>query len=139
MNGNGRENMPKFSDFDLDFATGQNGEELVKELLTGGKTVEVKTDIKWKNTGNLYIETICWYNASSEWLPSGLSVTKADYWGFVLEGTVLLVQTEYLRIAVAQYGYPINCNIPPNPSKGYLIKPEHILAIVKEQTRTIDK
>jgi hypothetical protein len=131
--------MPKFSDFDLDFATGQNGEELVKELLTGGKTVEVKTDIKWKNTGNLYIETICWYNTSSEWLPSGLSVTKADYWGFVLEGSVLLVQTEYLRIAVAQYGHPINCNIPPNPSKGYLIKPEHILAVVKEQTRTLDK
>jgi len=52
--------MTKLSDFDLDLAVGQEGEALVEQLLTGGTTVEVKTDLKWKDTGNLYIETVCW-------------------------------------------------------------------------------
>jgi hypothetical protein len=45
----------KNSDFDLDYRNGVQGENLVNTLLTGGKTVEVKTDFKWINTGNLYI------------------------------------------------------------------------------------
>ena len=65
--------MSKLSDFDMDLAKGQEGETLVKELLTGGKTVEVKTDLKWKDTGNLYIETICWSHNNEDWYPSGLS------------------------------------------------------------------
>jgi len=69
--------MSKLSDFDLDLATGQEGEQLVEQLLTGGKTVEVKTDLKWKETGNLYIETVCWSHNNENWYLSGLSSTKA--------------------------------------------------------------
>lgn len=50
--------MSKLSDFDLDLSVGHEGESLVNELLTNGKTIEVKTDLKWKDTGNLYIEKI---------------------------------------------------------------------------------
>ena len=39
--------MAKNSSFDLDFGYGRKGELLVEELLTGGKTVEVKRDRKW--------------------------------------------------------------------------------------------
>lgn len=125
--------MSKLSDFDLDLANGKVGETLVEELLTGGKTIEVKTDLKWKNTGNLYIETICWSHNNQEWYPSGLSTTKAEYWAFVLEGMVLMVLTEQLRKAVTLFGHPITCNIQPNPSKGYLIKPNDVIEFVRSR------
>ena len=116
----------KLSDFDLDLAIGQEGEGLVQQLLTGGTTVEVKTDLKWKETGNLYIETVCWSHNNENWYLSGLSSTKASYWAFVLEGATLLVPTEVLKQVVTARGRAITCNIPPNPSKGYLIKVEDI-------------
>ena len=67
--------------FDVDFARGLVGENLVADL--AGMTVEVKTDyLAWK-TGNFYIET--WqYRAAdaSDKRPSGINVTTADYWCF---------------------------------------------------------
>lgn len=123
--------MSKLSDFDIDLANGQEGEQLVKELLTGGKTIEVKTDLKWKNTGNLYIETICWSHNNEEWYPSGLSATKADYWAFVLNSGAIMVPTEVLKSVVTVRGRAITCNIQPNPSKGYLIRVEDILDALK--------
>lgn len=119
------------SDFDLDLSVGQAGESLVKELLTNGKTVEVKRDMRWKETGNVYIETICWSHNKSEWYPSGLSSSKAAYWAFVLETNVFLVPTETLKQAVASKGRAITCNIQPNPSKGYLIRIEDIINTVR--------
>ena len=122
----------KLSDFDLDLAVGHQGEALVEQLLTGGATVEVKTDLKWKETGNLYIETVCWSHNNENWYLSGLSSTKAQYWAFVLEGTTLLVPTEVLKQVVTARGRAITCNIPPNPSKGYLIKVEDIINYLRK-------
>ena len=119
--------MSNLSDFDLDFLHGQEGEAIVYELLTGGKTIEVKRDRKWKQTGNLYIETECWYNSDNAWKLSGLRVTKADRWAFVLESLVLIVPTEQLVKTIINHGKPITCDIPPNPSRGYLIKVHHLL------------
>ena len=127
--------MSKLSDFDLDLSVGHDGEALVQSLLTGGKTIEVKTDLRWKDTGNLYIETVCWSHNNNEWYPSGLSSTKAKYWAFVLEGAIFMVLTDTLRKAVTLWGHPITCNIPPNPSKGYLIKPERIFQVIQELSK----
>jgi len=77
--------MVKNSSFDLDFGYGRKGEQLVEALLTEGKTVEVKRDRKWWATNNIYIEVECWFNKSKSWEPSGLMVTTAEYWAFVLE------------------------------------------------------
>jgi hypothetical protein len=123
------------SDWDLDFRDGSAGEQLVHGLLTGGQTVEVKTDRRWKDTGNLYIETECWYQASQSWQPSGLSVSKAEYWAFVIEDAILMVKTLQLASYVALEGHPIANNIPPNPSRGYLIKPERLLEEIKKNPR----
>ncbi len=122
----------KNSSFDLDFSYGRVGESLVDELLTGGKTVEVKRDRRWHQTNNVYIEVECWYNNSDSWEPSGLSVSQASYWAFVLESSVHIVLTEVLRSAVAKYGREITCEIPPNKSKGYLITIENLLSETKE-------
>ncbi len=116
----------KNSDFDLDLKFGKEGENTVANLLSI-ETVEVKRDARWKETGNLYIETECWYNASQSWEPSGLSVSKATHYAFVLEGMVVIVPTEDLKTITYANGRPIECKIEPNPSKGYLIKLSHIV------------
>ena len=118
--------MTSKSDWDLDFKFGVEGENLVANLLSVD-TVEVKRDKRWKDTGNLYIETDCWYNRSNTWAESGLSVSKASHWAFVLEDLVLFVKIEDLKAVVKLKGRPIECKIEPNPSKGYLIKVSNIM------------
>lgn len=122
----------KNSSFDLDFSYGKGGENLVEQLLTYGKTVEVKRDRKWWSTNNVYIEVECWYLSSQSWEPSGLSVSKADYWAFVLEKGVVMVPKDHLEYAVKKFGREITCEIPPNRSKGFLITVEDLLTAMRE-------
>ena len=119
----------KDSNWDLDLRAGLTGESKVADLLSLD-TVEVKTDRRWHETGNVYIETECYYVNDDAWKPSGVRVSKATHWAFVLEDSVLIVPLHRLKEAIWELGKPITCNIPPNPSRGYLIKPvvllEHI-------------
>lgn len=65
--------------FDLDLKTGELGEQVVKAGLTG--LVEVKTDRRAHETGNLYIEVYQFSKADrSDKRPSGLATTKAEWW-----------------------------------------------------------
>lgn len=114
--------MSSLSSFDLDFSFGKAGEQLVSDLLTEGKRIEVKRDRKWNITGNVYIETDCFFTKSNAWAPSGLSITEAEYWAFVLHHTVLMLPTTTLWEAVRKFGRDITCEIPPNLSRGYLVK-----------------
>lgn len=75
-------------DFDLDLAIGLQGEALVTSLFSTGIKVEVKRDLKASETGNLAIEVM--YRGK----PSGISTTKADYWAFVLNNSVIFVPTK---------------------------------------------
>jgi len=122
----------KDSNWDLDLRDGLAGESKIADLLSLD-TVEVKTDRRWYQTGNVYIETECWYQSSQTWEPSGIRVSKATHWAFVLEDTVLIVPLGRLIEVVWNEGRPIECNIPPNPSRGYLIKPNVML----ESLRTV--
>jgi hypothetical protein len=121
----------KDSNWDLDLRAGLSGESKVADLLSLD-TVEVKTDRRWWETGNVYIETECWYQSSQSWEPSGIRVTQATHWAFVLEDTVLIVPTVRLKEIVWSSGRPITCNIPPNPSRGYLITPVALLGFIRE-------
>jgi hypothetical protein len=123
--------MTNLSSFDLDFKYGTVGESLVDELLTGGKTVEVKRDRKWVSTGNLYIETECYFKRIEDWAPSGLGVTEASYWAFVLEESTLIIPTTVLRWCVKEFGREITCNIQPNISKGYLITVNDLMSATR--------
>jgi hypothetical protein len=123
--------MTNKSSFDLDFGYGRKGEQLVDELLTGGLTVEVKRDRKWAKTGNLYIETECYFKKIEGWAPSGLGVTEAAYWAFVLEGSTVIVPTDALRWGVKEFGRPIECNIPPNISKGFLVTVDDLMSATR--------
>lgn len=120
----------KRSDFDIDLRYGQEGESYVQSLLNL-ETIEVKRDKRWKNTGNLYIEVWCWSENNSEWYPSGLQATKASHWAFVLEEMVVIVPVAQLIKTVEKYGHKIECSIPPNYSKGFLIKVNDLLQIAR--------
>jgi hypothetical protein len=125
-----------YSDFDLDFTNGREGEQLVEALLTGGKTVEVKRDIRWQDTGNLYIEYTCYYQKSQSWQWSGIMVTKADYWAFVLGEGVLMVPTNLLKQVCMASKRHAETRTPPNPSKGYLITVDDLTMALKQELRT---
>lgn len=121
----------KQSGWDLDYATGLVGERLVNELLTNGKKVEVKRDMRWAETGNVYIECYCYYQSTDSWEESGLLTSQADYWAFVLNETVLMLPYERVVKACLEFGKRIDCKIEPNPSRGYLVKVVDLIAISK--------
>jgi hypothetical protein len=69
--------------FDVDFTRGLIGEELVETFLADlvGNKVEVKTDYRINETGNVYVET--WHYSApdaSDKKQSGINVSEADYW-----------------------------------------------------------
>jgi hypothetical protein len=118
------------SSWDIDFRDGLVGEATVARLLTI-ETVEVKTDRQWKETGNVYIETECYYRSSQEWEPSGIMVSEATHWALVLQDVVLLVARDVLLKAISEWGKPITCDIEPNPSRGFLITPNEIMEYMR--------
>jgi hypothetical protein len=123
----------KRSDFDLDLRFGKAQEVYVNSLLTSPiEKVEVKGDRRWKNTGNVYIEIWCWSHNNKKWFPSGLQRTKATHWSFVLEEMVLIVPIGQLIKAVKQYGSKIECSIPPDYSKGFLVKVTDLMQVAKQ-------
>jgi hypothetical protein len=129
----------KDSNWDLDYRAGLEGESKVADLLHID-TVEVKTDKRWVETGNLYIETECYYQNEDAWKPSGIRVSQATHWGFVLEDSILIVPLHRLKEIVWESGRPITCNIPPNPSRGYLITPGALMEHVRTaRTREIQE
>ena len=68
------------SNFDIDLKFGQIYEKALA-LILQDKTIEVKTERDtWKKTGNIAIEL---HNHASN-KPSGLSVTKANFWATIL-------------------------------------------------------
>jgi len=128
----------KQSDWDLDLRDGEAGENTVANLLSI-KTVEVKTDRRWIETGNLYVEESCFYQGSGAWEPSGLSISKATHWAFVIEGNVIIVPKEHLMNVVMDYGRPIENKQPPNQSKGHLITPEQLINYTRLKNNKFDE
>ena len=123
-----------FAAFDLDLRYGQSGEGIVEDLLLGTvqQTVEVKTDRRWQDTGNIFVETECWSIKKQEFVPSGIMVSESEYYAFLLpvgERKPLMVYypTSLVKRVIAEKGRPIEQNWSENPSKGYLIKPEDVL------------
>ncbi len=60
------------SDFKYDLELGQLGEKYLSQVLSN-KKIEVKTDFKYKDTGNIYKE----YESRNK--PTGLAKTKSEW------------------------------------------------------------
>jgi len=112
--------------FDLDLKDGLEGESLLASIFKD-KKVEVKRDFMVSDTGNIVIEF------QYKGRPSGISITEADYWAFVLDGAryegkvILLVETKKLQDFISNGRYMIvnggdNCE-----SKMYLVPVKDLL------------
>jgi hypothetical protein len=127
----------KNSDFDLDYRNGKRGEDLVAHALEI-ETVEVKRDLMWFKTGNLYIETQCWNNTQDQLIPSGIKVTKSQWWFWVLGNTIIAVPTKQLKELLNKLHSDgklreVANRYPPNPSFGVLIRVWDLLEFQKQK------
>ena len=121
-----RSRMQKNSDWDLDLRDGEAGESKLADLLHID-TIEVKTDRRWKDTGNLFIEEACFQQSTRMWAPSGITISKATHWAFVLDDSVLIVSKNLLLDVIEEYGKPAENKQMPNPSRGWLITPQQLI------------
>lgn len=126
--------------FDFDFARGKVGEDLVETFLADlvGKKIEVKTDHRVSETGNVYVETWQYHKPDeSDKKPSGINVTKAEYFcfasptgdGFVMIKTEALKQI--LRETPPRHARQPLANSHSNASIGRLVKITDIMAKLK--------
>ena len=111
------------NDFRYDLKLGQLGEKLLNEILNN-KKIEVKTDYKALNTGNLFIE----YQSRNK--PSGISISEADYYCFIISNEqLILIETKLLK---EKCRLLLNTNRDvlggdSNTSKGLLIKLKELI------------
>lgn len=108
---------------DLDFGT--KGEDWINEIFSDGTKIEVKTDTKAHETGNLFVEVY------SRGKPSGISTTEANYWIFIIyfKSYCLILQTEKLK-QLCRYYHSIKGFVnggDNNTSKGVLIPIKSII------------
>lgn len=83
------------NDFRYDLKVGQVGEKMLGHILNSA-TIEVKRDAWICKSGNIAIE----YESRAK--PSGLSITEAEWWCFIVSGDMndkimLLIQTQKLK------------------------------------------
>lgn len=119
----------KDSRYDISTRKGELAEKLVIRILTD-KTIEVKNDGQWVKTGNLFVEMWCWQQLSQSWKKSGLLITESDYYAFVIEGAILHFPTSVVMETCKRFGKQGKCDIPPNPSKGYLVTVNELLTVL---------
>ena len=119
--------MKYSSSFSHDLNFGEKAEDWINELFSNGKLLEVKNDRMIHKTGNLFIEESCFYQGSGSWALSGIAVSKASHWAFVLDNNVIIVPRGHLIDVVKKFGRPIENKQPPNQSKGHLITPAQLI------------
>lgn len=108
--------------FDLDMKVGQRGESHALAIIDGiqNGTVEVKTDERAADTGNLYVEFA--HKSRGKWVPSGIAKTQALYWCYVLYGDelALFVPTDVLKEYAEKHRW-VEMPRGSHPTRGYLV------------------
>ena len=91
--------------FDLDLRYGEAGEQLIGEyfdwIATGNARVEVKR--KTYEDGYFFVETFCDKGRNGDFTRSGINVTEAEAWAFLVSNTgiALIVPTAHIKSAFA--------------------------------------
>lgn len=122
--------------FDIDFARGKVGEDLVGTFLADlqGKKIEVKTDYRACETGNVYVETWQYHkDDASDKKRSGINITQSDYYCFASpEGLgFIMIKTDALKDVIRETRprevRQSKINAHTNASIGRLVKVRDIL------------
>lgn len=88
--------MKHNSDFKFDLELGIVGEKELADILQF-KKIEVKTDFKARQTGNVFIE----YESRGK--KSGIAATEAEYYAFILGKTIVLKTVDELKQLCRRY------------------------------------
>lgn len=114
-------------DFDIDYALGRQGEDFITDIIDQlrSSSIEVKTDARYGDTGNVYIEYEC--KRRGQYVPSGIATTKAVLWAFVLPGDCVYVAPTANISEVALRYWRQNpdsrkeCKVGSHPTRGVAI------------------
>lgn len=127
---------PRLSHFDIDFERGAQGELLVTDirrmLADGSGTIEVKTDFRFVEFQRFYIEREC-RGRDGTWRPSGIAVTKATFWAFVLgkHPGIFIFDTDWVKrateFAAQDERNHASCDYGENPTRGVLVYLNHLM------------
>mgnify|MGYP003449183886 CR=1 FL=1 len=131
MNGSG-------AAFDFDLPYGEAGENYARDVLgwtfRGGVKVEVKR--KRRMDDWIYVELRQNARGAGYWYPSGLAITTADLWAYVVAGTgtILYFPTTLLRLAVSrEEGRYTETTDSDNPTEGRLMGVSRLLQLSGEE------
>jgi hypothetical protein len=136
---------PNKYNFHTDLKFGKKGEALVESFLQAlsGGAFEVKTD-RYRN-GRMVVEIMqhprrrMRPDGTEHWQPSGLMVTKADWWVYVFsldgtQGAFTIVSVprlkRYIEIHKDRLKVVDFAKASSNPSKGYLLMPEDVMDLL---------
>lgn len=126
MNGSG-------PDFDFDLVYGEAGERYAREVLGWVLAENARVEIKRKRRLDDWLYVELRQNAHrSGWKDSGLNVTTAQFWGFVVgeTGVILYFPTDLLRRAVARgEGRDAEETDGDNPTQGRLLRASRLIQI----------
>jgi hypothetical protein len=119
--------------FDHDYQFGAQGQLLIDGLMEGIRNGSVRVETKRKSIPDLllFVETSHDPGRTGTYIPSGLSVSTADYWAFVIAATgmVVWIPSARLRRAVElKYGtYKDAGQNGSCPTRGWVI---HLAAVM---------
>jgi hypothetical protein len=121
--------------FDIDRAYGEQGEDTLRAVLgLAAHQIEVKRP-RWE-PHTVFVEVQHRPRSSDRYLPSGLSVTTAEFWAFVYGKASYIYPVEVLRLAVRRD------NRPPtdaglrgdNPTKGHIFTHRYLGVLAQNWT-----
>jgi len=123
--------------FDLTYQLGLGAERVVDAFFKGDKAnIEVKRDMRWLDTGNLFIETHCYYQQSGKYEESGILVTTATSWVFVMGQAKLAIPPDVILTLIKR---PDSKRVPNNnglnPTWGNLLNVASTLKYLQELGR----
>ena len=126
--------------FDLDYQRGLIGEKLVGSFLEAlsGSRIEVKTDYRVLETGNVFVETHQQV-FGQDWKPSGINVSEAEFYSFAgpASNGFVTIKTSLLKeLAGASPRANVNSrSTETSAARGRLVRVADILEIIYEGTR----
>ena len=126
--------------FAADLKYGQMGEKRIRNMLESlvEGSFEVKSD-RYRN-GNMAIEMRQNPRKCGKWIPSGLQVTKAQWWVYIfsMDGGFVIVATERLKRFIEANKDTLEtrdfARRSDNPAWGYLLKPADVCALLYDQS-----
>jgi len=123
--------------FDIDYKRGLIGEKLVHTFLAdlAGSSIEVKTDYRAHETGNVYVETHQYQRKDpTNLVPSGIQLSEANWYVFASphQTGFIAIKKEHLLILArrAPIARIAASNINTNQTQGRLVAIQDIIDVI---------